>query len=72
MSRSGEYAHMPVNECVVSISTVLSFVPCLPCIGNEVVAQVEHQPHKTIRHTLCELLVEGGKHCYSSSITVAH
>ena len=63
MSHSGEYAHMPVNECDVAISTVLSFLLCLPCVGNEVVARAEHQPHKTIRHTRCELLVKGGKRC---------
>lgn len=51
---------MPVIECVVA---VLSFVLCLSCVGKAVVAQVEHQPHKTIRHIRCELLVEGGKRC---------
>ena len=38
-------------------------IMCHSLIGNEVVAQTELQPHKTIRHSRCELLVGGGKRC---------
>ena len=48
--------------CCPHIIATVCYV-CLRLIGNEVVARSELQPHKTIRHSQCELLVEGGKRC---------
>ena len=58
--------HVSTHILCVHVATIYHcycVVICLCPIGSEVVAHTELQPHKTIRHSRCELLVEGGKRC---------